>query len=82
MHSKIVINSKKRKSLSFEANIVAHDDAKIEYITFLHIPLNCAEKLFICPSKKVNVLSASSLSTHCLPVYVSLQFANFGIFLF
>ena len=47
MHSKIVINSKKRKSLSFEANIVAHHDAKIEYITFLHIPLNCAEKLFI-----------------------------------
>lgn len=43
----MVINSKKRNSLFFDAKIVAHDDAKIEYITFLHIPLNCAEKLFI-----------------------------------
>lgn len=82
MHSKIVINSKKRNSLFFDAKIVAHDDAKIEYVTFLHISLKRLENVFICPSKKVNVLSASSLSTHCLPVYVSLQFANFGIFLF
>ena len=66
----MVINSKKRNSLFFDAKIVAHDDAKIEYVTFLHISLKRLENVFICPSKKVNVLSASSLSTHCLPVYV------------
>ena len=28
----MVINSKKRNSLFFDAKIVAHDDAKIEYV--------------------------------------------------
>ena len=73
----MVINSKKRNSLFFDAKIVAHDDAKIEYVTFLHISLKRLENVFICPSKKVNVLSASSLSTHCLPVR---QFWNFSVF--
>ena len=79
-HSKIVTNNKIGYSLSFEANIVAHDEAKIEYVTFLHIPLKCLEKLFICSSKKENIFSASRFSIHCLPVYISLLFFIYRIY--